>query len=144
MSRSYPDRPIVGVGAVVFKGDQVLMIRRGKPPRMGDWSLPGGMQELGETVFQAALREVHEETAVTIQNIELIDVIDAITPDDQGRIQFHYTLVDVVADWRAGEPVGGTDAMHAEFMGFDEVAELDLWSETHRVIAMARQMRGLC
>ena len=143
MPRSYPSRPIVGVGAVVFRGAEVLMIRRGKPPRMGDWSLPGGMQELGETVFDAALREVHEETAVTIQNIALIDVIDSITRDDADRIQFHYTLVDVVADWQAGEPVGGTDAMHAEFMPFHKVAALDLWSETHRIIAKAREMRRL-
>ena len=143
MSRSYPDRPIVGVGAVVFRDDQVLMIRRGKPPRMGDWSLPGGMQELGETVFAAALREVHEETGVTIRNIALIDVIDSITPDDQGGIQFHYTLVDVVADWQDGEPTGGSDALHAEFMPFEQVAALDLWRETHRIIAQARQMRGL-
>ncbi|MFP6697438.1 MAG: NUDIX hydrolase [Alphaproteobacteria bacterium] len=143
MPRSYPARPIVGVGAVVFRGAEVLMIRRGKPPRMGDWSLPGGMQELGETVFDAALREVHEETAVTIQNIALIDVIDSITRDDADRIQFHYTLVDVVADWQAGEPVDGTDAMHAEFMPFHKVAALDLWSETHRIIAKAREMRRL-
>ncbi len=143
MPRTYPDRPIVGVGAVVFRDNQVLMIRRGKPPRMGDWSLPGGMQELGETVFAAALREVHEETGVTIQNIALIDVIDSITPDSDGRIQFHYTLVDVVAEWRQGEPMGGSDAMHAEFMSFDQVAALDLWRETHRIIALARQMRGI-
>lgn len=110
---------------------------------MGDWSLPGGMQELGETVFEAALREVHEETAITIQNIALVDVVDAITPDEGGRIQFHYTLIDVVADWRAGEAQGGTDAMHAEFMPFDKVAALDLWSETHRIIVLARKMRGL-
>ena len=143
MPRSYPDRPIVGVGAVVFRGTEVLMIRRGKPPRMGDWSLPGGMQELGETVFEAAAREVMEETAVVIQNIALIDVVDSITPDDQGRVQYHYTLVDVVAEWQVGEALGGTDAMHAEFMSFDQVAALDLWRETHRIIAMARQMRGL-
>ncbi|MBT4487691.1 MAG: NUDIX hydrolase [Rhodospirillaceae bacterium] len=143
MPRSYPDRPMVGVGAVVFRGPEVLMIRRGKPPRMGDWSLPGGMQELGETVFAAAAREVMEETAVTIANIALIDVVDSITPDQSGRVQFHYTLVDVVADWQNGDPVGGTDAMHAEFMPFDKVANLNLWSETHRIIAEARRMRGI-
>ena len=143
MPRSYPDRPMVGVGAVVFRGPEVLMIRRGKPPRMGDWSLPGGMQELGETVFAAAAREVMEETAVTTANIALIDVVDSITPDQSGRVQFHYTLVDVVADWQNGDPVGGTDAMHAEFMPFDKVANLNLWSETHRIIAEARRMRGI-
>ena len=143
MSRSYPNRPIVGVGAVVFRDDRVLLIKRGKPPRMGDWSLPGGMQEIGETVFEAAAREVREETGVTISDIALIDVVDSITRDDDARVQFHYTLVDVVAKWRSGEPAGGSDAMHAEFMSFDEVSKIVLWRETHRIIAKAREMCGL-
>ena len=143
MSRSYPNRPIVGVGAVVFRDDRVLLIRRGKPPRMGDWSLPGGMQEIGETVFEAAAREVREETGVTISDIALIDVVDSITRDDDARVQFHYTLVDVVAKWRSGEPAGGSDAMHAEFMSFDEVSKIVLWRETHRIISKAREMCGL-
>ena len=143
MSRSYPNRPIVGGGAGVFRDDRVLLIRRGKPPRMGDWSLPGGMQEIGETVFEAAAREVREETGVTISDIALIDVVDSITRDDDARVQFHYTLVDVVAKWRSGEPAGGSDAMHAEFMSFDEVSKIVLWRETHRIIAKAREMCGL-
>jgi ADP-ribose pyrophosphatase YjhB (NUDIX family) len=143
MPRSYPDRPIVGVGAVVFRANEVLLIRRGKAPRRGDWSIPGGMQELGETVFAAAAREVLEETAVAIRNIALIDVIDAITPDEQGRVRYHYTLVDVVADWQNGEPVGGSDAMHAEFMPLHRVAGTGLWSETQRIIDLARDLRGL-
>jgi ADP-ribose pyrophosphatase YjhB (NUDIX family) len=134
---------MVGVGAVVFKDNEVLLIRRGKAPRLGDWSIPGGMQELGETVFAAAAREVMEETAVGIQNIRLIDVIDAITPDAQGRVQFHYTLVDVVAEWQSGEPMGGSDAMHAEFMPLHRVPEMGLWSETQRIINIARNMRGI-
>ena len=143
MSRTYPDRPIVGVGAVVFRGNQVLLIRRGKPPRMGDWSLPGGMQEIGETVFEAAVREVQEETGVTICDIAQIDVVDSITLDDDARVQFHYTLIDGVAKWRSGEPAGGTDAMHAEFVSLDEASKLVLWRETHRIIAKAREMRDL-
>ena len=143
MSRSYPDRPIVGVGAVVFRGNEVLLIRRGKPPRMGDWSLPGGMQEIGETVFEAAAREVQEETGVTISDIALIDVVDSITLDDDAGVQFHYTLNAVVAKWRSGEPAGGTDAMHAEFVSLDEASKMVLWRETHRIIAKAREMRGL-
>ena len=143
MSRSYPNRPIVGVGVVVFRDDRVLLIKRGKPPRMGDWSLPGGMQEIGETVFEAAVREVQEETGVTICDIALIDVVDSITLDDDARVQFHYTLIDVVAKWRSGEPAGGSDAMHAEFVSLDDVSKLVLWRETHRIIAKARDMLGL-
>ena len=133
----------MGVGAVVFRDDRILLIKRGKPPRMGDWSLPGGMQEIGETVFEAAAREVREETGVTISDIALIDVVDSITRDDDARVQFHYTLVDVVAKWRSGEPAGGSDAMHAEFMSFNEVSKIVLWRETHRIIAKAREMCGL-
>ncbi|MBC8239655.1 MAG: NUDIX hydrolase [Alphaproteobacteria bacterium] len=143
MPRSYPDRPMVGVGAVVFKDNEVLLIRRGKEPRRGDWSIPGGMQELGETIFAAAAREVMEETAIAIQNIALIDVIDSITPDAHGRVRYHYTLVDVVAEWQSGEAVGGSDAMHAEFMPLHRVAGTGLWSETQRIINMARDLRGL-
>ena len=143
MPRSYPDRPMVGVGAVVFKDNEVLLIRRGKAPRLGDWSIPGGMQELGETVFAAAAREVWEETSVSIQNIGLIDVIDSITPDANGLVRYHYTLVDVVAEWQSGEPVGGSDAMHAEFMPLHRVAGTGLWSETQRIINMARDLRGI-
>ena len=143
MSRTYPDRPIVGVGAVVLRGNEVLLIRRGKPPRMGDWSLPGGMQEIGETVFEAAVREVQEETGVTICDIALIDVVDSITLDDDARVQFHYTLIDVVSKWRSGEPAGGSDAMHAEFVSLDDVSKMVLWRETHRIIAKARDMLSL-
>ena len=103
--RSYPDRPFVGIGAVVFKEESVLLIRRGRPPRQGSWSLPGGLQEVGETVFAAAAREVLEETGLTIQVIDLVDVVDSITRDNEDRTQYHYTLVDVRAEWRAGEAV---------------------------------------
>ena len=143
MPRSYPDRPMVGVGAVVFRDNDVLLIRRGKAPRKGDWSIPGGMPELGETVFAAAAREVLEETAIVIQNIGLIDVIDAITPDDAGRVKFHYTLVDVVAEWHSGDPIGGDDAMHAEFIPLHLLKNLGLWKETLRIINVAREMREI-
>ena len=86
---------------------------------------------------------MQEETGVTISDIALIDVVDSITLDDEARVQFHYTLIDVVANWRSGEPVGGTDAMHAEFVSLDEASKMVLWRETHRIIAKAREMRGL-
>lgn len=143
MDRTYPNRPIVGVGAVVFKNDTVLLIRRGKEPRIGDWSIPGGMQEIGETIFAAASREVMEETAVAIQNIALIDVIDSITPDKKGLIRFHYTLVDVVAEWDSGNPTAGSDAMYAKFIPLDHLPNIKLWSETRRIIKRARDMHDL-
>ena len=102
MSREYPDRPFVGVGVVVWRGDNVLLIQRGKPPRIGAWSLPGGAQELGETVRETAVREVREETGVEIDVTHLIDVVDTITRDKDGRVRLQYTLVDFAAEWRLG------------------------------------------
>ena len=108
--RLYPDRPIVGIGIVVFKGPEVLLIQRGKPPRLGQWSLPGGVQELVETVHEAARREVAEETGVDIDIVGLIDTVDSIQRDESGRVRYHYTLIDVAAVWRDGEPRAGSDA----------------------------------
>ncbi|MCC7048904.1 MAG: NUDIX hydrolase [Alphaproteobacteria bacterium] len=142
MSREYPDRPMVGIGVVVFRADKVLLIRRGKPPRLGQWSLPGGLQELGETVFQAAVREVREECAVAIEPLSIIDIVDAITPDADGRVRFHYTLVEVLAEWRAGEPVAGDDAMDAAWIDPASIEGLGMWEQATRIIAKGRTMRG--
>ncbi len=140
MSREYPERPIVGIGAVVIKDDQVLLIRRGKPPRLGGLSLPGGAQKVGETVFEGALREVTEETGVEAEVLGLIDVVDSMTRDDDGRLQFHYTLIDVVCRWTSGEPKAGGDAADALWMPLADISGLGLWSETQRIIERAAEM----
>lgn len=137
MSREYPEHPLVGVGVVVLRGPELLLIRRGKPPRVGQWSLPGGLQELGETVFQCARREVREECGVEIAPLAVIDVVDAITPDDAGRARFHYTLIEVLADWRSGQPRAGGDALAVGWHDPAEIGALGMWSETVRVIAEA-------
>src|SRR6476660_5412765 len=98
MSRQYPDRPIVGVGAVIWRGDAVLLIRRGQPPRVGQWSLPGGAQHLGETLAEAVSREVHEETGLTLVDLRLLTTVDLIERDPDGRVRYHYTLVDFSAE----------------------------------------------
>lgn len=142
MNREYPDRPLVGIGVVVFRADKVLLIRRGKPPRLGQWSLPGGLQELGETVFEAARREVREECGIAIEPKAIIDIVDAITPDDAGRVRYHYTLVEVLAEWRSGEPVAGDDALAAEWFDPGAVAGLGLWAQTLRIVAKAAALRA--
>ncbi len=138
MKRDYPAAPIVGVGVVCLRGDDVLLIRRGKPPRMGMWSLPGGRQKLGETVRDAALRELVQETGVEAELGALLDVVDAVTPDAAGRVAYHYTLVDFAAAWRSGAPRAGGDAAETRWFDPAGLDALDLWTETRRVIELAR------
>jgi ADP-ribose pyrophosphatase YjhB (NUDIX family) len=138
----YPNRPLIGVGVVVFKDDRVLLIRRGKPPRAGQWSLPGGRQRLGERVAQAAAREVAEEAGIEIDVGGLVDVVDSITRDAAGAVEYHYTLIDVVAEWRGGAAVAGHDAAEVTWADPDDLAPYGLWQETERIIALARSKRG--
>jgi mutator protein MutT len=140
--REYPPRPIVGIGIIVFKSDQVLLIRRAKPPNVGSWSLPGGAQELGETAEQAARRELEEETGISVGPLRLAAVVDNIRPDPTGRIQFHYTIIDFAARWLAGDPRAGSDVGEALWARLDALEPFALWHEAHRVIALARDLVG--
>ncbi len=139
MSRAYPERPLVGVGVVVCKGDQVLLVRRAKAPRRGQWSLPGGAQKLGETVRQAAIREVREETGLEVALTTLLDAVDSISRDAAGRVHYHYTLVDFAAEWRAGEPTAGGDAAEVRWVARGDLDRYELWEETVRVIGLSAE-----
>lgn len=134
MSRLYPSQPIVGVGIVIFNKQNILLIRRGKNPRKGEWSLPGGAQELGETIFEAAKRETKEETNLEIKVLGLLDVINSIHKDDKGRIKQHYTLIDVYASVISGKPIAGDDADAVSWFNINNINSLNLWSETERII----------
>ncbi len=125
--------PVPAVGVVCLRGDEVLLIRRGTPPRAGEWSLPGGRIEPGERAVDAALRELREETGVEAEITGLIDVVDGVFPE-AGR---HYVLIDYAARWLSGEPVAGDDAVEARFVALDQVEALIDWSETPRIIRMA-------
>ena len=129
--------PVPAVGVVCLRGDSVLLIRRGTPPRQGEWSLPGGRIEPGERAMDAALRELREETGVEAEITGLIDVVDGVFPE-AGR---HYVLIDYAARWLSGEPVAGDDAAKARFVALDEVESLIDWSETRRIIRMAAAAR---
>ena len=118
-------------GVVCLRGDEVLLIRRGKAPRMGEWSIPGGRMEMGETVAAAALRELREETGVEAELLGLIEVLDHIS--EHG----HAVLIDFAARWTAGEPVGGDDAMEARFFDLEDACARVGWSETERIIRAA-------
>ena len=109
-ARRYPDRPIVGVLVVVLRGDDVLIVQRKQQPNAGRWGFPGGVLELGETVAQGAMRELLEETGIVAEPGGFLDIHDAITRDDEGHVQFHYTLIAVRGVWKSGEGVAGDDA----------------------------------
>ncbi|MDB5420907.1 MAG: phosphohydrolase [Brevundimonas sp.] len=133
--------PIPAVGVVCLKrdalgGDEVLLIRRGKPPREGEWSLPGGRIERGEPVRDAALRELIEETGVEARLVGLIDVVDGLFGPD-----FHYVLIDYLAEWVSGEPVAGDDAAEARFVPIGEIDALVSWSATREIIMQAVGMK---
>jgi ADP-ribose pyrophosphatase YjhB (NUDIX family) len=108
--RTYPTRPMVGVGAVVLKGRQVLLAKRGKPPAQGTWSLPGGLLELGETAEQGVAREVQEETGILVEVGPIIGLFQPIQRDDDDRVRYHFVVIDILAYYRAGDPVAGDDA----------------------------------
>ena len=139
--RAYPDRPYVGVGVVIFRGDQVLLAQRGV--KSGDlfWSIPGGAQEVDETVREAGLREVKEETGLEVEILGLIDVVDSITRDDDGRVQFHYTLVDFFAEWRSGDAVAGDDCPAVCWADLDDLDRYKLRAVTLEIIHRAAQKR---
>lgn len=139
--RAYPDRPFVGVGVVIFRGHEVLLAQRGKRPRQFTWSIPGGAQELGETVHEAATREIREETGLEIEILGLVDVVDAINREPDGRVLFHYTLVDLFAEWRGGEAVAGDDVAEVRWVTLDQLDGYRLRPVTHDVILLAARKR---
>ena len=124
--RRYPDRPIVGVLAVVVRGDRVLVVRRANPPMPGRWGFPGGVLELGETVAQGAMRELAEETGVEAEAGGPLTVIDTIDRDEEGRVRYHYTLVAMIGHWQSGEGVAGDDADEVAWLTRTEIVAQNL------------------
>jgi 8-oxo-dGTP diphosphatase len=120
-NREYPDCPRVGVGAVVIKDDRIILVRRGCAPSEGLWAIPGGMLELGETIQEAADREMFEETGVTVRAKDPVYTFDFFERDDDGRVRFHFIIIDVAADYIAGKPVGADDAAEARWFTREEI-----------------------
>src|SRR5947209_12594452 len=131
--RRHPERPIVAVGAVILDGDRVLLVKRGREPLKGEWSLPGGAVQIGETLGAAVVREVREETCLDIAVGPVIEVLDRIRPDVAGRIEYHYVIVDYLCRVRCGSAACGSDAEAVEWV---ERTDLTRYSITAGVAAV--------
>src|SRR5579872_2201283 len=136
MKREYPDVPLVGVGAIIIERDQVVLVQRGQAPLQGQWSIPGGMLEVGETLRQAVVREVLEETGLQIEAGELLGVFDRIVRDADERTLYHYVLIDFLCRRIAGEPQAGCDAAEARWFSRGELSQLSLAEDTVEVIKL--------
>lgn len=124
MGREYPLRPIVGVGAIIIENENVLIVRRGQPPRMGAWSIPGGGVHLGEDLEEACIREVKEETGLDVEILSEGRVLNRVTRDEWGRVQFHYVLIDFVCRPTGGVLQAASDISEARWVPLSEVSSL--------------------
>jgi mutator protein MutT len=142
MKREYPERPLVGVGAVIVEGDRVVLVRRSAEPMKGEWSIPGGLLELGETMRAGAVREALEETGLQVEAGEVLEVLDRILPDGKGKTRFHYVLIDFLCRRVAGELRAGGDAAEARWVKESELQGLGVADAAVRVIrkALARRV----
>ncbi len=139
--REYPERPIVGVGGVVFWGNKVLLVKRAKPPRAGAWSLPGGAQEPGEDAEATFSRELREETGLDVEPAGFIETVDFIEHDDAGAVRHHYTLLDYWAESYEGEARPGSDVAEVVWAPLNGLDAYDLWEKTLDVIHAAVALR---
>lgn len=140
MKREYPDAPVVGVGAVILDQERVLLVRRGQEPLKGQWSLPGGALELGETLEDGIRREVREETGLEVEPVRIVKVFDHISHDEDGRIRYHYVLIDYLCRVTGGSLACASDAVDAKWTAWDDlegVAEF-----TVEVIRKVRNMES--
>ncbi len=139
--REYPEVPRVGVGVVVLNAGSVLLVKRGAPPSQGKWSIPGGLVQLGEGVEAAAVREVEEECGLRVRLADLVGVVDRIIRDADGRIRYHYVLIDYLAVPEAGIARAGSDAAKVRWV---PVGDLDRYETTDGLAAMVQRAVSLC
>jgi 8-oxo-dGTP diphosphatase len=126
LKRLYPEQPVVGVGAVIIKNRQIVLIKRGNEPSKGKWTIPGGLVELSESPETAVVRETKEETGVEASNPQLIDVVNNVDLDEVGKVKYHYIIIDYLVQVVSGNAQAASDAQELRFVSFDEVENLDL------------------
>ena len=134
MKREYPDSPLVGVGAVIVDQSRVLIIRRGTPPLLGEWSLPGGVLECGETLRDAVVREAHEETGLTVETGEMLGIYERVIRDDARRVRYHYVLIDFLCRAVGGDLKAGSDAADVRWFTREELPALNLAFDADDVV----------
>ena len=134
MNREFPDRPFIGVGAVIIEGDRVLLVKRANPPIQGQWSIPGGVLEVGELVREAAVREAREETGLIVEPAELLGVYDRILHNHEKRVQYHYVLIDFLCRPVGGKLRAASDAAEVRWFTRAELPQLNLAEDTLDVI----------
>ena len=132
--REYPESPVVGVGAVVIKDGKVLLVKRGVDPKKGLWAIPGGSLKLGETLQEGAEREIMEETGITIRAKEPVYSFDFFERDSDGRVRFHYVIVDMMADYIGGEVQGADDALEARWVSPEELKDMEVSRNTLKIL----------
>ena len=141
-SNEFPGRPVPAVAALVFRDGSVLLVKRRDEPNRGRWSPPGGSLELGETVEEAAVRETLEETGVTVRPVRVVDVRDFLDKDADGRVRWHYVLMNVLCDYVSGEPYPASDADNARFIPLKELGEYEVTATAQEALERASRMRS--
>lgn len=138
----FPERPVPAVSALVFRDGSVLLVKRRDEPNQGRWSPPGGSVELGETVEEAAARETLEETGVTVRPIRVVDVREFLDRDGDGRLRWHYVLMNVLCEYVSGDPFPATDADNAKFIPLKELGEYEVTATAQETLERASRMRS--
>lgn len=141
MSRAYPSRPVVAVGAIVVKAGKVLLVRRGREPSRGLWSLPGGAVKTGEGLGEAVVREVKEECGIDVKVEDVVEVLDRIQTDRDGRVRYHYVIVDFLASWRRGRLKAASDISEALWVDPRAIGRLSVTEGLAQVVGKALRLK---